>query len=112
LPDDYFYFLSGPQGLQNQISSDAPMHRICAEFSLQACPHLYLQKSERRDNDALAKTMLEQRRYDPGKPTEIFLIKADKIKLLLDGSRRLIHFRPISFERYHYQEGKLCKATS
>lgn len=111
LPTDYVYFLSGPMGPQNKISTDAPMHRLCAEFSLRACPHLYFQKAERRDNDVLAKHA-EGNIYDPGKPSTIYLVKADKIKPVMEGGRRFIFFRPVSTEKYTYQDGKLTKSES
>lgn len=111
LPNDCFYFITGPMGLQNRISTDAAMHRLCAEFSIIACPHLYRQKAERRDNDPLAKTMTEDRiKHDPGKPDTLFLIKADKIKVTYDGGRPYIYYRPVSFEKYIYENGLLVKS--
>lgn len=112
LPQDFFYFIAGPWGLHNKISTDAPMHRLCAEFSLVACPHLYLQKAERRDNDPLAKTLLNERaKHDPGKPDTLFLVKCDKIKITRDGGRPYIHFRPVSTEKHVYENGKLIKTA-
>lgn len=111
LPNDSFYFVAGPTGLENKISTDAPMHRACAEFSLFACPHLFRQKAERRDNDPLAKSLGEERaKYDPGKPDTLFLVKADKIKVKRDDGRPFIHFRPVSTEKYIYENGTLVKA--
>lgn len=112
LPNDSFYFIAGPMGLQNKISTDAPMHRVCAEFSLVACPHLYRQKAERRDNDPLAKTVVADRdKHDPGKPDTIFLVKCDKIKVTREEGRPYIHFRPVSTEKYIYQNNTLTKST-
>jgi hypothetical protein len=110
LPTDFFYFISGPIGLKNRISTDAAMHRICAEFSLQACPHLFLQKAERRDNDPIAKELVSK---DPAmiieKPDELFLVKCDKFRVIKEGGRGYIHYRPVSWERYIYLEGMLTK---
>lgn len=110
LPTDFVYFMAGPWGLQNKISTDAPMHRLCAEFSLIACPHLYLQKAQRRENDPLAKTLVsERKKHDPGKPDKLFLVKCDKIKVTRDQDRPYIHFRPTSTEKYTYENGILKK---
>lgn len=111
LPTDFFYFIAGPFGLLNKISTDAPMHRLCAEFSIFACPHLYRQKAERRDNDPLAQSLVEERaKHDPGKPDTLFLVKADKIKITWIDRRPYIHFRPVSSEKYTYSNGVLVKS--
>jgi hypothetical protein len=111
LPTDFFYFITGPVGLQNRVITDAPMHRLCAEFSLKACPHIYYQKAERRDNDPLAKSLSDHTKYDPGKPSELYLIKSDKAKPFIAEGRRLLRFRPVTTERYYYEAGKLIKAN-
>lgn len=111
LPDDYFYFISGPMGLHNKISTDAPMHKVCAEFSIFACPHLFRQKAERRDNDPLAKLLIsEKEKHDPGKPDTLYLVKADKTKVTSEDGRPYIHFRPVSTVKYIYENGVLVKA--
>lgn len=112
LPTDYFYFLSGPQGLQNRVSTDAPMHRGCAEFSLFACPHLFLQKAERRDNDERAKMA-----HDPhkamimDKPDLIFLDKCNKVKQFMIDGRSYLRFFPVATQKYIYENNRLTKAT-
>ncbi len=111
LPTDYQYFVSGPIGLGNTISTDAPMHRICAEFSLKACPHLFLQKAARRENDERAKSLIhEKEKHDPGKPDTLFLVKVDKTKVKWEEGRPYIYFRPVATEKYIYVKGKLTKA--
>lgn len=111
LPKDYFYFISGPIGLQNRISSDAAMHKVCAEFSLRACPHLYLQKSERRENDELGKIVgSNPSPVIKGKPNTLLLIKSDKWKQVKHDGQTYIQYRPVSSEKYIYENGKLIKA--
>lgn len=111
LPDNLFYFIAGPLGLKNRISTDAGMHLVCAEFSLRACPHLFLQKAERRDNDPIAKQFGMK---DPNqileKPDTLYLVKTDKIKRIFENGRVYIHFRTVSTEKYVYEKGKLVKA--
>lgn len=110
LHKDYCYFISGPLGYQNRISSDAGMHRVCAEFSLMACPHLYLQKAERRDNDELGKAIASA--PSPvirDKPSCLFLIKASKFKIVLHNGQKLLRYTPVSHELYTYENGRLQK---
>jgi hypothetical protein len=45
----YKAFVGGPLVAINKISAEPPLHRDCAEFSVQACPFLLLPKAKRRD---------------------------------------------------------------
>lgn len=36
-----FFFISGPMGVANRITTEPPMHRECAEYSLATCPHMH-----------------------------------------------------------------------
>lgn len=111
---DYSYFISGPVGLQNRISSDAGMHRVCAEFSLRACPHLYLQKAERRQNDELGKKI--NARHDDvvikEKPQTLYLIKACKWKPVKHKGITYIRYQPTEADKYIYVDNKLVKEIS
>lgn len=111
LQPDNFYFIAGPIGLQNKVGSDAPMHLGCAEFSLRACPHMYLQKAEYRINDDLGRIA---KLFNPNnittKPDTLYLVKADKFRIKPEGGRFYIHYRPVSTVKYVYLEGKLVKA--
>lgn len=110
LPSDYVYFISGPMGLQNRISSDAGMHRVCAEFSLKACPHLYLQKAERRENDELGKEIASQPSVlIKEKPPVVILVKASKWKQAKHDGQIFLKYTPHSWEIFHYVNGKLEK---
>lgn len=42
-------FTVGPMCLANRISSEPPMHRDCAEYSVQVCPHISHAKARRRE---------------------------------------------------------------
>jgi len=46
----YLAFVIGPMCAVNQISSEPPSHRECAEYAVRACPFLTLQEPERRTN--------------------------------------------------------------
>lgn len=99
---DSYWFISGPMGLQNRVASDAPMHEDCARFSLMACPHILLQKADRRSEDITHVQAISR-----NKPPYIYLIKADKYKLI-DGVH--IRFRTVMAEQYEYVENKLVKS--
>jgi hypothetical protein len=111
LNDDYNYFISGPIGFHNRISSDAAMHRVCAEFSLRACPHLYLQKADRRENDELAKEIIAKADdvLIKEKPQILILARASKFKPVKHNGNTYIRYTPVSFETFHYVNGKLEK---
>lgn len=106
LPKDYSYIITGPLGLQNRISSDAMMHRVCAEFSLSVCPHLYFYKSERKIETSKNPYIVKD------KPSELFLVKVSKFKGEFDkiAQTMLIRFTPVSSEKYIYQDNVLIKA--
>lgn len=106
-----YYFISGPEGYANRIASDPPMHRQCAEYSLEACPHLHLQKAHRREN-GIERLKEQQMEHIADKPATILLVKADKCELIPHPSSstlRLIKFRPSSYETYAYDNGILEK---
>lgn len=108
-----FYFIAGPVGLKNRISTDAAMHRVCAEFSLRACPHLYLKKADRRDNDTLGKIISShETAIIMDKPNELYLVKCDKYTRIVEDQRPFIRYRPVSWEKYIYEDNKLVKATT
>lgn len=102
------YFISGPMGLQNQVCSDAAMHKECAEFSLMACPHMFFERAERKIEEDLSKP--SPHIYQ--KPTELYLIKSNKYeaKFYKEFGYKLIHFRAIGYEKYIYIDNKLQKA--
>lgn len=104
LYDKSYWFISGPKGLQNRTSSDAPMHEDCARFSMESCPHLIFQKSERRSDETLAS--ISQIRQ---KPTELFLVKSDKFDFIKGIKEKIIQFRVVRVEPYVYQENRLVK---
>lgn len=54
-PLDYrMAFLTGPLGFKNRSTSEGPMHRECAEYSLRACPHLAGDENTRRRDTGLS----------------------------------------------------------
>jgi hypothetical protein len=118
LAKGYCYIVTGPVGLKNRLSSDAMMHRGCAEFSLRACPHLHFESAERKE--------------DPGpvvssnKPKEMYLVKVSSFEAVhllttttcqFTGRQeftgvRLIRYTPVSWEQYIYQNNVLVRNES
>src|SRR4051812_28481995 len=41
LPKDSMFFIGGKLTLANRLCTDPGMHRVCAEYSLMTCPHMY-----------------------------------------------------------------------
>lgn len=106
---DGAYFVSGPMGLFNKFQTDPGMHRVCAEFSLRACPHLYYEKSQRRDvKGPISETLAPNDHMAMAKPTEIFLAKGSKFWLeKIDNGNTGVAFTLVSWQRYIYIDGLL-----
>ncbi len=106
---DGAYFISGPMGLYNRVSTDPGMHRVCAEFSLRACPHIYYEKSKRREiKGEVAETLGPDDHMAKEKAPEIYMAKASKFSLdKLDNGATVIDFILVSWQRYIYKNGFL-----
>lgn len=99
-----YYFISGPMGLKTQTDSHPPMHKQCAEYSLQICPHLYFEKTHRTtDEDNGASWQIRE------KPKELHLVHAKKIGTFKpDGVTLIVKYGSIvSVVKYIYENGKL-----
>ncbi len=107
-----YYFICGPMGYTNKISTDPAMHRNCAEYSLNVCPHLHIQKTHRRES-GLEHLSAEQSVVMADKPTTLLLVKCDKFKRIPNPYAPglwLIQIRPASYETYVYENGLLVKS--
>lgn len=101
------YFICGPIGLHNRVSTDPPMHRVCAEFSLQACPHLYFEKAQRREVKGMEDGPPNKEHMAP-KSQELFLAKASKFWFeKAEVGPPVIVFALVSWQRYPYVNGFL-----
>jgi len=109
---EYQYFITGPIGLSNGTHSDPPAHRDCCEYSLQVCPHLHFEKADRNDRGNEYKEAVQLNKSGIlTKSPELYLIKADKFKLVhIPGGETIIKFRKISFDKYIYIDGTLQKS--
>ena len=96
--DKSFWFICGPLGYLNHVSSDEAMHEDCARFSMKYCPHLVNLKAERKVTEGALGGQLYY------KPDRLFLVKADKLFFI--GS---VHtkFRIKETHSFHYVENKL-----
>jgi hypothetical protein len=112
LPKDSMFFIGGIKTFTNRVCTDPGMHRVCAEYSLMTCPHMYLEKAQRREKGLEGLQVINTKLLDPGKPQQIYLIKASKYKKIphpYSAGGSLIRFAPISAEIYGYEDGKLKK---
>jgi len=102
---DYSYFISGPIGLRNAVSTDPAMHRVCAEFALESCPHLKFQKAIRKENKSDKKDyyMIEE------KPEVMVMVKSSKYKKFIEpvNKRWLYRYTPVRVWAYAYRDGIL-----
>lgn len=99
-----FWFIAGPKGLENRVSSDEAMHEQCARFSLRYCPHLHYEKSTRRDGGITAATTQVLH-----KPSKVFLVRADQIQFI-DGLHT--RFRVTKTEAFEYQNNLLTSISN
>lgn len=109
LPKDYFYFISGPIGMTNRVSSDPPMHRLCAEFALEACPHLKYRRAQRRET-GLDLNAVQNVLLLVDKPDDMYLVKVSKCKFVVQHGQPVFTYTYVSHEKYSYNEdGELQK---
>lgn len=111
IKDNRFWFISGPIGFHNRVSSDPGMHERCARYSLKVCPHLYFHKADRRDSN-LPEEIIDQKKISPilqDKPKHIVLTKADKYHTVPSTVKGhvVIRYRPIYAEQFAYQDNTL-----
>ena len=96
------YFIAGPQGMANGISTDAPMHKVCAEYSLRVCPHLALEKAERREKDV---SHLSNPAMVKEKPPVIFLVRTKRFEIIRNPHGGvLLKYKPVSHTEYRYEK--------
>lgn len=103
-----YVFISGILGYTNRISSDPAMHESCARFSLEICPHLHFEKTDRRENG------IEHIKQDVAgmvltKPKILMLARADKYKDFKAEQSTLIKYHATSSEKYIYENGILTQ---
>ena len=103
-----YWFISGPNGLRTQTDSHPPMHRCCAEYSLQICPHLFFEKTHRTTDEQSAQPFQITQ-----KPKEFFLVKAKRITVINYGGAKIVKY---SFHEvvsgYEYVNGKLTEIAN
>jgi len=104
-PRQSWYVITGPTGYKNRVVSDPPMHKDCAAYALQVCPHLLYQKAERKD-DGTGKI---HPAMQLGKPDSIYLIAIMPFIHVqrVPGLGVFIHFKPTSYTEYIYVNNRL-----
>lgn len=111
LIDGVYYFISGPMGFLNQVSTDPAMHKECAEYSLKVCPHLLYQNAERRHTNLPTGTLQDKDVPYMGmdKPPYVMLVKAKKFKTIPapTNNSKLIKYSAATAEIFKYVDGIL-----
>lgn len=103
LVDKDYWFISGPMGVQSQTDSHPPMHRNCAEYSLQVCPHLFFEKTHRTTDEANAQPFQITQ-----KPKEFFLVRAKKFVVINYLGSKIIKYSSHNVvNHYEYVDGRL-----
>lgn len=103
LNPDYSYIVTGPIGMKNQVSTDPAMHRVCAEFSMLACPHLFYQKAERKETAGPQTYIINE------KPDKMMLVKCKTKFKWKDKKQRIFGYQYVSHEEYIYENNMLVK---
>lgn len=101
-----WWTISGPLGLKNRVSSEAPCHERCARYALAVCPYMISDRVERKSDDALALPGVHIIEH----PKEYYLVKIDKIKTFVEQKHTLYKFRVLKQEKYIYINHKLTPA--
>jgi len=101
LRSQFSYVITGPMGLKNRIVSDAPMHLLCAQFTMEACPYIHFERTKRIDNRDGGEHVIKT------KPERMFLIKIDGYEVIRDPHNTYFKFNVVSFEEYRYNDGIL-----
>lgn len=104
MEDIFFYFISGPIGFHNKVSTDAPMHENCARYSLSVCPHLLYQRAERRDEDIM---YLKNDHQILQKPP--YMVLARTVRYWTDQRTGILRYTPVHATKYIYVDGKLIE---
>lgn len=101
LEGKHSYVISGPVGLQNRAVSDPPMHRECAEFSMQACPHIYFEKAQRKVDGPSDSVVIHE------KPPFLLVIRITSCELVKANGVMIIRFAADRYRKYNYTNGKI-----
>lgn len=106
LRSDDNWIVTGPGGYKNQVTSDAPMHLVCAKFSMEVCPHIHFEKAERKEE---VETYMNQ-----DKPAFLLLVRIKKIRPEYDPRIKitLLYYKPIEFAKYEYKDNILVQADN
>lgn len=92
-PLDYWlYFIGGPMCLANRIFGDGAMHKECAEYSLQVCPHLNTASaryaSERGVNED--PTLVGDPNVIKQRPSRLLVVRVRSYRLVSNGSGKVV----------------------
>lgn len=98
------WVISGPMGLTNMVSTDPPMHEQCARYSLKVCPHLAIEKADRRETK-LPDGIFSSAGMIKEKPSHLYLVRM-RVHTYLK-NQHVFLYRPFNWEVYAYENGVL-----
>lgn len=103
--DKTSFMITGLKGLKNRVGTDAFMHETCARESIRLCPHLFYQKTARRDPDT--DLLMLSPHHDMEKPLEVVLVKTGLWQVIFTGQTYVINYQPLAVQWFHYVDGLL-----
>jgi hypothetical protein len=90
-------FVGGPLCHQYRHFADGPMHRDCALFAVQTCPHIVLPKAQYREGDKVAgagMTLQPIEWVDPDKPDLFMVATTTRYEIKVDQGHLLYAAAP------------------
>ena len=111
LHKEAMYFIGGPMSFKNGVSTDAPMHRVCAEFSMAVCPYIFFEKTDRRADEE--KGLVSYSHLDD-KPPLLVLMKTKKYRSIKEpiSNNHLFKFTAVKHWVYRYINGELSATAA
>lgn len=103
------FMITGPKGLTNRVGTDTFMHEGCARETLRWCPHLFYQKTVRRD--PYSDDLVINPHHDLEKPNQIALVKTGAFQVLNSGRTYVINYQPLAVQWFEYVEEHLRAKT-
>lgn len=98
-----YFFVGGPFTLRNEVSTDAPMHYLCAAYAVQVCPHIFYYKAERKIG-----VPAFERDIITDKPPRLYIMESSYLQYRVSQGHKLFYFRVgRTVARFDYVDNQL-----